>query len=83
MVRGNWRKNWLRENRPLLFSVVRFIFFVFVPLLPFKEGVGVVAFDLINLKDKNEVESQNLTTPSPSLTTGGGQKHAVLRLAIF
>jgi uncharacterized DUF497 family protein len=29
---------------------------------------------LINLKDKNEVKSQNLTTPSPSLNTGGGLK---------
>jgi hypothetical protein len=28
-----------------LYSVVRFGFLLFVPLLPFKEGLGVVAFD--------------------------------------
>jgi hypothetical protein len=55
----------------------------FVPLLPFKEGLGVVAFDFLNLKDKKEVKSQNLTTPSPSLTTGGGLKTYFLWLAIL
>jgi hypothetical protein len=51
-------------------SVVQVIF-AFVPLLPFKEGLGVV---LINLKDKNEVKSQKHHPPTPSLTTGGGAK---------
>jgi hypothetical protein len=48
------------------------------PLLPFKEGLGVVAFDLINLKDKKRSQKPKTDHPQPLLKNRRGAKNMLL-----
>ena len=59
----------------ILCSGVRVVFWYLAPLLPYKEGLGVVAFDYINLKNKNRFKNITLPPPTPP-KTGGGLKRS-------